>query len=217
MRSTVPLALTILTALACGGGEDVDPGEQADIGSGPAAGTAPVGEDPGLPTTTTDFRGTSWSTEPGASRIGGQLWVSTATTVEEEGFSLIAAVDSLPEGSYSWALHRGDCTAQDQPLFDLGYGSNAGTGGSVTEIREGQGEAREAPRIFRSAAGGRAEHTVFVPLGEELTAAEVAGSTHSVRLHPNVSGDDPGPSIACAPIPPLPRPGEMDPEQQGTR
>ena len=201
MRSMLSLALLALAA-GCAGGDDVDPADRADDAP-PAAETGAVGEDPGLPTETTDFRATSWS-EQSASGIGGRLWVSTAETVAEDGFSLIAQVEGLPEGSYSWGLHRGACSAPDDLVFGLGYGSIADAEGRGEDVANGGGPLGEMPRVFRPLGDGSAENSVFVPLGDDLTRAALAGAEHSIRLHPNVEGDDPGRSTACAPLPPLP-------------
>ena len=200
MRFITTLALLTFTA-ACAGGEDVDAGDQTTDGSFPAAETGPVGDNPGLPTEEAEFQATSWG---GAGDVGGRLWVSTATSVEEDGVSLVAQVENLPQGSYSWALHRGECTARDDLLMGLGYGAVADQRGRGEDVANGGGPLGEMPRVFRPFEDGSAEQTVFVPLEEGLAAGELQSSPHSVRIHPNVDGEDPGASIACAPIPAVP-------------
>lgn len=210
MRRRTPLALLGLVALACGG-DQPDIGGQAQEGSPAATRGDTVAEDPGLPTDATEFRPTP-SASSAAAGIGGRLWISTAATVEEDGFSLIAQLRGLPEGAYSWAIHRGDCSAPDHRVLGLGYGTVAEVEGRGPDVANGGGPLGEMRRTFTPRGDGTAEETIFVPLDEELTRAALEAAPHGVRLHPNVEGADPGAAIACAPIPALPRPGEHDPE-----
>lgn len=211
MRRTSPptfLAFAGLAcaALACGGDTDAGAAEEA----APGAESAPVAEDPGLPTDATEFRPTGG--QPGPGGIDGRLWISTASTVEADGFTLLADLENLPtERAYSWALHRGGCEAPDQPVLPLGFGTTAGTDRGA-EVANGGGPLGEMRLTFKPRPDGSASETVFVPVGGELSRQALEAHVHSVRLHPNVEGEDPGPSVACAPVPELPRPGEHDPE-----
>ena len=207
MRLTAPLAFLAFAAVACGG-EDVDPADQPT--EQPAASeVTPVEENPGLPTEAVEFGPTPWSQGLGTQRIGGRMWVSTASTVEQEGFSIVTQLRGLPTAhAYSWAVHRGDCTARDDRVLGLGYGTVATANDRGAEVANGGGPLGEMRLTFAPQEDGTAEETVFVPLDQELTRAQLESGLYSVRLHPNVEGEDPGPSMACAPVPPLPEAGE---------
>ena len=206
MRTALPLAL--VAAIACGGG-DTDAGDEAAI---PAGESGAIDENPGLPTESSDFRATAWADDPDAARVAGQLWVS-GSVGEEEGISLVAQLEGLPtDRAYAWALHRGTCADADDVALTLGYGSVADATGRGDEVENAGGPVGEgeAPLVFNPQQDGTAEETVFVPLGAELTRAGLESEPYSLRLHPDVDGDEPGRSIACARIPPLPTSGEED-------
>lgn len=202
MRPVPTLTLFALLVVACGG--DADPDARAPQGT-PAAETGPVPEQPGLPMDSTSFRETSWGQLAGEG-VEGRLWVSTAPTIDQAGMSLTAQLEGLsPDNAYSWALHRGDCSQPDDRVAGLGYGAVADVEGRGPEEVNGGGPVGEMPLTFTPLPDGTAEEIVFVPLGDEITRAELERAPHSVRLHPNVRGEDPGASVACAPLPALPR------------
>lgn len=214
MRRTALAPLLALAALACGGG-DAGPGEAADVDTTPGAEAGPVAEDPGLPTGATGFRPTPGSAA-GAGEgagIGGHLRVSGASTGDADGVSLIAQLRNLPASrSYSWAIHRGGCTAPDDLLFGLGWGAVADAEGQGEAVANGGGPLGEMRLTFTPEPDGRAEETVFVPFDGGFTRAALDAGRHSLRIHTDVEGEDPGRSVACAPVPSAPRSGEGDPE-----
>lgn len=197
MRITLIMPLALLT-LAAGCGGDSDTTERAADARAAAEAQGP--EDPGLPTEQTEFRPTSWGGEP---TVEGLAWVSTATDREQEGISLVAELRGLgTAASYAWALHRGTCSDPDERALWLGYGAVADSEGSapedVAERRDGLGEAA---LTFTAAGDGTAANTVFVPVDGDVTLEALKAGRYSLRVHPNVEGDDPGPSVACAPLP----------------
>lgn len=197
MRTTLIMPLALLTlAAACGGGSDTAEGA-ADAR---AAAEARGEEDPSLPTERTELRPTSWS---GESAVEGLAWISTSTDREDKGISLVAELRGLgTDESYAWALHRGACSEPDDRALWLGYGAvadaDASAPGDVAERRAGLGDAA---LTFTPAADGTAAKTVYVPVDGEVSVEALRTQPHSLRVHPNVRGDDPGPSVACAPLP----------------
>lgn len=196
MRTTLIMPLALLTlAGACGG--DSDTAERA-ADARAAAEARP--EDPSLPTEQSEFRPTSWG---GEADVTGLAWMSTATDREEEGISLVAELRGLgTQESYAWALHRGPCSQPDDRALWLGYGAVADSDGSapedVLERRDGLGDA---VLTFTPAADGTAAKTVYVPVDGEVSQEALRSGRFTLRVHPNVEGDDPGPSVACAPLP----------------
>ena len=196
MRTTL-ITLGLLTlAAACGG--DSDTTERAADARAAAEAQGP--EDPGLPTEQTEFRPTSWGGEPA---VEGLAWISTATDREDEGISLVAELRGLgAAASYAWALHRGTCSDPDERALGLGYGAVADAEGSAPDdVPERGDRLGDAALTFTPAADGTAANTVFVPVGGDVTLEALGARRYTLRVHPNVVGDDPGPSVACAPLP----------------
>lgn len=201
MRTTliVPLALLTLAA-ACGGDSDTERAADARA----AAEARP--EDPSLPTEQSEFQPTSWG---GESAIGGLAWMSTATAREDKGISLVAELRGLGTAeSYAWALHSGPCSQPDDRALWLGYGAVADADASapedMLERRDGLGDA---VLTFTPAADGTAAKTVYVPVDGEVTREALRSGRYTLRVHPNREGEDPGASVACAPLP-LPNEGD---------
>lgn len=195
MRTTLIMPLAFLTlAAACGGDSDTERAADARA----AAEARP--EDPSLPTEQSEFQPTSWG---GESAVEGLAWISTATDREDNGISLVAELRGLgTDESYAWALHRGPCSEPDDRALWLGYGAVADADASapeeMLERREGLGDA---VLTFTPAADGTAAKTVYVPVDGEVNQEALRSGRYTLRVHPNVEGEDPGPSVACAPLP----------------
>ena len=195
MRTTLIMPLAFLTlAAACGGDSDVEGAADARA----AAEARP--EEPSLPTEQSEFGPTPWG---GDADITGLAWMSTALDREEEGISLVAELRGLgTNDSYAWALHRGPCSEADDRALWLGYGAVADEDASapeeMLERRDGLGDA---VLTFTPAADGTAAKTVYVPVNGEVTEEALRSGRYTLRVHPNVEGEDPGPSVACAPLP----------------
>lgn len=200
MRTTLIMPLAFLTlAAACGG----DSGTERAADARAAAEARP--EEPSLPTEQSEFQPTSWG---GQGAVTGLAWMSTATDREDKGISLVAELRGLgTDESYAWALHRGPCSEPDDRALWLGYGAVADTDGTapedVADRRDGLGDAA---LTFTPAADGTAAKTVFVPVDGEVSLDALAAERYTLRVHPNVEGEDPGASVACAPLP-LPNDG----------
>lgn len=196
MRTTPIIPLAILTLAAACGGDSETTERAADARA--AAAARP--EEPSLPTEQSEFRPTSWG---GESAVEGLAWISTATDREDRGISVVAELRGLgTDASYAWALHRGPCSEPDDRALWLGYGAVADADGSapeeMLERRDGLGDA---VLTFTPAADGTAAKTVYVPVDDEVTQEALSSGRYTLRVHPNVQGEDPGPSVACAPLP----------------
>lgn len=190
--------IAALAAVACGGGEpEADP--DATAGEVPAAPESrPPGAEPGLPMDSVGF-------EPAAAAVDGltgTLWISTSRPQEQDGLSLIAQLEGVPtQQAYSWAIHRGACGEPDDVVMPLGYGTEADgdEGRSVTG-----GPLGETRAAFEPSADGGLQETVWVPLNGVLSRADIEGTPHSLRIHPDAGDGELEPAVACAPIPGVP-------------
>lgn len=183
--------LAMLALAAACGGDDTAAREPADR----AVAEGPIGEDPGLPTDTSQFapRGDA------GPDLEGTLWVSRSRPTHEHGISLIAELRGVPPRAYGWAVHRGGCDAPENLALALGWGTEAAIGRSVKG-----GPLGEMKPAFEPSPDGEVAETVWVPFQDGLDRARLEAEPHSLRIHPEPGDDRVHPSVACAPLPELP-------------
>lgn len=203
------LALAALAAAGCGEGGEMNPDPEATPETIPeGAASAPVPENPGLPTATSDFVSASEQ----APDVEGRLWVTTTPPeLPPLGFSLVAQLRNLPRSqAFAWAIHEGDCGAPPEIVLPLGWGVRASDQleGRPAERGGPLGEMRLA---FQATEDGRGESAIWVPF-DEIERERLEARPHSVRIHPPYRGESFGPAVACAPLPELP-----DAERGGAR
>lgn len=186
------LILTALTAFATSACEQDDESFDGALRDTPARTAA---EDPGLPLDTARF-------EPlraaGDAAIEGMMWVSESPPEQADGISLTAQLRGVPPRAYGWAVHRGDCSAPDDLVLALGWGTEASrgrdrTGGPLGEMRP----------AFEPSLEGEVAETIWVPLNGALDRQRLIDEPHSVRIHPEPGDDQVHPAVACAPLPDL--------------